>query len=231
MSIDTEFSNNATTYSSYNIIQNKVIQHLLDKIKTKPKKILDLGCGDGSLCKKIDWDYSSFTAIDFAKGMLELHPKSDKIECIYGDFNNQELFNNLYTSSFDFIFSASALQWSTNLDRVFKNIKAFNAPVALAIFSSNTFKSINETANIKSILNDAKDIQALQKKYFDAKFEVVKYRLEFDSTKDMFTYIKKSGVSGSRKILSYKQTKELIKNYPLSYLEFEVVFITSFSKS
>ena len=231
MNIDTEFSNHASSYGSYNIIQNKVIEHLLSKVITQPKNILDLGCGNGSLCNKIDWNYNHFTGVDFAKGMLELHPKSDKIECIYGDFNNQVLFDNLHMNSYDFIFSASALQWSTDLDSVFKNIKAFNAPIALAIFTSNTFKTLNSTAKIDSILRSSQEIEALQKKYFNANFEVVNYKLEFDSTVDMFRYIKKSGVSGSRKVLSYKQTKELMKNYPINYLEFEVVFITSFSKS
>lgn len=231
MNIDTEFSNHASSYGSYNIIQTKVIEHLMSKVTTKPQNILDLGCGNGSLCRKVDWNYNHFTGVDFAKGMLELHPKSDNIECIYGDFNKQILFDKLHMNKYDFIFSASALQWSTDLDSVFKNIKTFNAPIALAIFTSNTFKNLNSTAKIDSILRSSREIDALQKKYFNAEFEIVNYKLEFDSTKDMFTYIKKSGVSGSRKILSYKQTKELIKNYPLTYLEFEVVFITSFSKS
>ncbi len=231
MSIDTEFSNHALDYSSYNIIQNQVIEHLLSKVKTKPQRILDLGCGDGALCSKIDWTYEHFLGVDFAKGMLELHPKSQKIECIYGDFNNQELFSHLYTTQYDYVFSASALQWADDLQRVFQNISAFKTPVALAIFTSNTFKTLNKTAQIDSILQSSKEIDALQKKYFDAEFEVLNYKLKFDTTKDMFSYIKKSGVSGSRKILSFKQTKELMRKYPVDYLEFEVAFITSFSRS
>ena len=231
MNIDTEFSNQAIHYNTYNIIQNKVIQHLLKSVQTQPKNILDLGCGNGSLCQQIEWDYEHFTGVDFAKGMLELHPKSAKIECIYGDFNNQELFHNLYTNKYDFIFSASALQWAEDLERVFQNIQAFKAPIALAIFTSNTFKTLNSTAGINSLLKSSQEVKTLAQRYFDAKIEVLTYKLEFDSTQEMFTYIKKSGVSGSRKILSYKQTKALMKNYPTNYLEFEVIFITSFSKS
>jgi malonyl-CoA O-methyltransferase len=43
----------------------------------------------------------------------------------------------------------------------------------------------------------------------------------------MFKYIKQSGVSGSRKVLGYKQTKKLMREYPVNYLEFEVAFIVS----
>jgi len=225
MKISSEFSKHAQEYDTYNIIQNKVIDKLLLHVEPKPKHILDLGCGNGSLCKAIDWKYKHFTGVDFAPGMLELHPKSKKIECIYGDFNDETLFENLLTYKYDFIFSASALQWSNNLDLVFQNIQRFNAPISLAIFTSNTFKTLNETASISSLLRTADEVQKLQKKYFNVNFEVINYKLEFDSTRDMFRYIKKSGVSGSRKVLDYKQSKKLLREYPLSYLEFEVVFI------
>lgn len=225
MKISTEFSKHALDYASHNIIQNKVIDKLLLHVDSKPQNILDLGCGSGSLCKKIDWDYEHFTGVDFAEGMLELHPKSKKTECIYGNFNDDVLFENLLTYKYDFIFSASALQWSDDLEHVFSKIKEFNTPIALAIFTSNTFKSLNKTANINSILKTADEVNKLQKKYFNANFEVVNYKLEFQNTREMFKYIKKSGVSGSRKVLDYKQTTKLLREYPVNYLEFEVVFI------
>ena len=159
--------------------------------------------------------------------MLELHPKSKKIECIYGNFNDKTIFENLRTYKFDHIFSASALQWADNLEDIFKSIKSLDTPISLAIFTSNTFKTLNETAGLNSILRSAQEIKILQENYFDADFEVVNYKLEFDSVRDMFRYIKKSGVSGSRKVLNFKQTKQLMQEYPLDYLEFEVVFIIS----
>ena len=225
MKISSEFSKHAEDYNSYNIIQNKVIDKLLLHVEDEPRNILDLGCGNGSLCKAINWKYKHFTGVDFAPGMLELHPKSKKIECIYGDFNDKALFENLSTYKYDFIFSASALQWAEDLDLVFSNIKKLDTPIALAIFTSNTFKTLNKTADIKPLLRSADGVKRLQEKYFDAEFEVITYKLEFESTRDMFKYIKKSGVSGSRKVLDYKQSKKLLKEYPLDYLEFEVVFI------
>ena len=227
MKISFEFSKHAQEYDTYSVIQNRVIKKLLSHVVQEPKNILDLGCGNGSLCKAIDWEYEHFTGVDFAPGMLELHPKSRKIESIYGDFNDKTLFENLLTCKYDYILSASALQWSENLDMVFGNIKKFNVPISLAIFTSNTFKTLNETASINSLLRSADVINELQKKYFDAKFEIVNYKLEFESTRDMFRYIKKSGVSGARKVLNYKESKKLLNEYPLNYLEFEVAFIYS----
>ncbi|OHE06599.1 MAG: methyltransferase [Sulfurimonas sp. RIFOXYD12_FULL_33_39] len=225
MKISLEFSKYALEYNNYNVIQNRVIEHLLSKIKQKPKNILDLGCGSGGIAKAIDWDYETLSAVDFAHNMLELHPKSEKIKTIYADFNRADFFNSMLTCKYDFIFSASALQWADNLEDIFKGIKSLNAPVALAIFTSNTFKTMNKTASISSILKSADEINELQKKYFTAEFEVLNYKLEFESTRDMFRYIKRSGVSGARKILSYKESKKLLREYPLNYLEFEVVFV------
>jgi len=100
------------------------------------------------------------------------------------------------------------------LDDVFKNIVSLNAPVALAIFTANTFKTLNKTAGLKPLLRSRKEI-----------VEIVEYKLEFESVRDIFRYIKKSGVSGSRRLLSYKETKRLMQEYPFNYLEFEVAFI------
>lgn len=232
MRVSSEFSKYASHYKKHNIIQEQVAKKLVALAKSKPKYILDLGCGDGAVCRTISHKYKHLTAVDFAKGMLEIHPKAKNIECIYGNFNDPILFENLLAfGRYDYIFSASALQWSDDLESTFKNITLFNAPIALAIFTSNTFKTIYETAALEPILKSADEINELQKKYFNANFEVVQYRLEFESTREMFRYIKESGVSGSRRVLSFKQTKALMDNYPLNYLEFEVVFITSFSKS
>ncbi|MCD6172981.1 MAG: methyltransferase domain-containing protein [Sulfurimonas sp.] len=227
MKISSQFSKYASHYDSYNIIQESVVKKLLLDLKYKPKKILDLGCGSGSLCKAVDWEYESFTGVDFAPGMLELHPKAKNIECIYGDFNDKRLFENLQTYQYDYIFSASALQWAENLEDIFKSIKLLNTPFSFAIFTSGTFETLNKTASLEPLLKSSQTIKKIVNRYFDVKFEVVKYSLEFESTREMFRYIKKSGVSGSRNLLNYKQTKQLMKEYPLNYLEFEVAFITS----
>ena len=226
--VSSEFSKYAISYETNNTIQNKVVEKLLSYHRIQPKTILDLGCGSGAVCKAINWEYKEFVGVDFAKGMLEIHPKSENIELLNGDFNTQEIFDKLHRYHFDAIFSSSALQWAEDIERVLYEIVKFKVPIALAIFTSNTFQTLHKTANISSILEKKEKIQALQQKIFpNAKFEVVEYKLEFDSTREMFRYIKQSGVSGSRKLLSYKQTKKLMTSYPLNYLEFEVAFISS----
>jgi malonyl-CoA O-methyltransferase len=229
MKVQSEFSRYAEQYGNYSIIQEKVVRKLLDDLKEKPKNILDLGCGKGALFSAIDWKMEHFVGVDFAHRMLELHPKEgenvDQLECIYGDFNESALFEQLSLIDFDRIFSASALQWAEDLEMVFSRIASLKTPLSLAIFTGSTFKTLFETAGIAPLLRGSDEIASLAKRYFNADIEVVRYQLAFDSVREMFRYIKRSGVSGNRNLLGYKEMKKLMESYPLDYLEFEVVFI------
>jgi len=222
-----EFSRYASHYNNYNVIQNKVVKKLVADMKTKPKTILDLGCGSGAVYKEISWELKDFIGIDFARGMLEQHPQAENITCKHGDFNKEEFFKELKDENFDYIISASALQWSDNLDFVFKSLSSFQVPCSLAIFTSKTFETLYKTAELKPLLRCSDTIIENAKLYFDASYELVSYTLEFESKRDLFRYIKRSGVSGNRRVLDYKQTRALMQEYPHQSLEFEVLFIHS----
>jgi malonyl-CoA O-methyltransferase len=225
MTVKREFSKYAQHYGQYNIIQTKVVHKLLADVQHKPLFVLDLGCGSGSLYKAIDWPLKRFVGVDFSTEMLQQHPRGENVSCLLGDFNEPELFERLRQEKFDRIFSASALQWAVDLEHVFSSIKELETPVSLAVFTANTFQTLFKTAGLPPLLRSAEEVVALAKKSFDAECEVVNYTLSFDSVREMFRYIKRSGVSGARRALDYKQTKKLMESYPLDYLEFEVVFI------
>jgi len=224
MKIKKEFSRFAHEYGKYNIIQNRVAKKLVDEVKDTPKRILDLGCGSGNIADKIQWPYQKLVGIDFSQEMLDLHPKDEKIECRLGDFNEDKLFEELVKEEYDHVFSASSLQWADDLDTCLYQISQLNAPISLAIFTSNTFKTLLETAGIASPLRCVDEVTYLLNQYFHCRIEVIEYELTFESVDEIFTYIKKSGVSGGRNALSYKQMKSLMRNYPRKTLEFEVLF-------
>ena len=119
MNISNEFSRYAEHYGTYNVIQNKVVDRLLEGINDAPQQLLDIGCGRGAVAERVSWSYRRLIAVDFAPRMLELHPKGTGIECIYGDFDNPELYEYLRMYRFDRIVSASALQWSPDLAHTF----------------------------------------------------------------------------------------------------------------
>lgn len=227
MRIHQEFSRYASQYATHNLIQARVAQKLVNDTQDNPRRILDLGCGNGTLFSCIDWKLDSFIGVDFSESMLSHHPHSLNVELMLGDFNDPMLFKKLSTMSFDRIYSASALQWAENLETVFNSISALGSSVSLAIFTSGTFKTLYETAGLSAILKSSDEVIEMAERYFDAEFEIVRYVLEFDTVREMFRYIKRSGVSGGRRVLDVTQTKALMRNYPLNYLEFEVIFINS----
>lgn len=222
--IQKEFSRFAHEYGKYNLIQDKAANKLVAECKDEPKKILDLGCGSGAICNKITWDYEKFTGVDFSSEMLQLHPKNEKIECVEGNFNEDKLFEDLVKNSYDRVFSASSLQWAENLDETLYQISQLHSPISLAIFTSKTFNTLLETAGIDSPLRCSDEVTYLIQQYFNCDIEVIRYELSFNSIEEIFAYIKKSGVSGGRNVLGYKQMKELMRNYPNKTLEFEVLF-------
>ncbi|MGA9046698.1 methyltransferase domain-containing protein [Sulfuricurvum sp.] len=222
-----EFSRYAAEYGSRNVIQRLVADKLIASTEGQPKRILDLGCGNGTLYALIDWEVERFVGVDFSASMLEHHPSSPNVELILGDFNDPALFERLRNEHFDRIYSASALQWADDLEGVLQSLASLNTPMSLAIFTAGTFKTLHECAGVTPLLRSSDEVIAISEKYVDAQFEVLHTTLEFDSVREMFRYIKRSGVSGGRRVLDFTQTKRLMETYPLNYLEFEVVFITS----
>jgi len=226
MHVSKEFSKNASSYGEHNIIQKQVVSNLLKSLHVQSlDSVLDLGCGDGAVYNTIGKEVEHFYAVDFAEGMLEAHPKADNIISTLADFNDETLFLELQEKKIDRLISSSSLQWAQDLDKTFRYIKTLDTKVSLALFTCNTFKTMYEVASLPKLLRCADEITELSKRYFDASYELLTYKLHFNSNQEMFRYIKKSGVSGARKVLNYKETKALIQNYPYDYLEFEVLFI------
>ena len=233
LKIQKEFSKYAKSYDKYNVIQKKVAKELLSKVvQKKYANVVDLGAGSGTiyhyLSPKIS--YKNFFALDYSIEMLNIHPSDTKIIKKIYDFNTQSL-SCLDLECIDLLISSSSLQWCDNFNKTIYDIVHHSSDIALAIFTNNTFKTLHQIASIKSpIISQEQILDTLssQKKVFD--IEIKEYRLSFESKKDIFRYIKKSGVSGGDKLLSYKETKRLIEEYPYDFLEFEVVFATAIGK-
>lgn len=228
-----EFSRFAHEYDTYNVIQAEVAKSLVEQLPPSHyKTLIDIGCGSGEVYKNLEKNSVSFDqliALDSSPEMLEVHPSSKKIEKICADFNKLQTFENFSFAPETLLLSSSALQWSKDLDFTLSEISKKSPHAYFAIFTSNTFKTLHETANITSPIYSEAVLRETIEKYYRAAFELKKYKLHFESVREMFNYIKKSGVSGGEKQLSYKQTKQLMKRYPLDYLEFEVLFVKATS--
>ena len=231
MSVKKEFSKYANQYNNHNIIQQIVAKSIVREIKGSPKNILELGCGSGQIFKYISWDVDYYKAIDFSSSMCELHPKASNVKVECHDFDTELFHNSIKNEKFDLVISSSALQWSKNLAKIVKRLTSVSSEINVALFTSNTFKSIHQVTQTKSPILSLDEIKSAFNQYCNCEFEVFNYNLEFDTKKELFDYIKKSGVSGGNSKLSYRDSKLLLQKYDLNYLEFEVIFIKALSKS
>ena len=229
MSVKNQFSKYAKEYKNHNIIQQIVAKSLVRELKIQPKRILELGCGSRQIFNHIKWEIDFYKAIDFSASMCELHPKAKNIEVKCFDFDTQEFLDEIKDNSYDIVLSSSALQWSKDLSKIIKYLSFITKEINAVLFTSNTFKTIQEITNTKSPISDEVSIKGAFSKYFTCEFETIVYKLEFDNKKDLFDYIKKSGVSGKSE-LNFEKAKKLYKEYNLNYLEFEVIFVKTISK-
>ena len=230
MSVKNQFSKYAKDYKNHNIIQQIVAKSLVRELKTKPKRILELGCGSGQVYNHISWDLDFYKAIDFSASMCELHPRAKNVEIKCFDFDTQEFLNDIKNDTYDVVLSSSALQWSKDLLKIIKQLSLITKEINAVLFTSNTFKTIQDITKTKSPILDEQSIKEAFSKYFSCEFETIMYKLEFDNKKDLFDYIKKSGVSGANASLDFKHAKKLYKEYNINYLEFEVIFVKTISK-
>jgi malonyl-CoA O-methyltransferase len=229
-----EFSRFAESYKKYNIIQKKVAKELVSSLQNRSyNRVLDIGCGDGEIFKNLNKNHIQFnhlTAIDMAIGMLDIHPKESKISLIEGDFSIDETFHKLPFNRYDIAISSSALQWSPNLDTTLLNISKISNEISFAIFTSKTFSSLHKCADIKSPIYSEEYLKTKIERYFNAQYNSIDYKLYFETVYEMLRYIKISGVSGGESKLSYREIKQLIRDYPLNHLEFNVIFVRGNSK-
>ncbi len=222
-----EFSKNAGTYGKYNTIQKQVAKKLISLVKNKPKKIIDLGSGSGELYKLVDWELEKFLAVDISKNMCSLHPKEKNVKVLNIDYEKDKLYENiLKDEEFDIVFSSSSLQWSKNLEKMVKNFSDLSKNCAVSLFCNQTFKTIYDNSHLDSFLPDYKRVIEIFSQFYDINYKREFYKLYFDDNISKFRYIKKSGVSGGKRRLNYADTKKLIENYPIDYLEFEVLYLT-----
>jgi len=229
MKIVREFSRFAHEYNKYNVIQKNVAKRLCKLLDRKHyKKILDIGAGDGAVYENLleqNIKSSNFVALDFSTEMLNIHRCDKSIEKVCLDFNKKGFSSIFKPNEFDLIISSSSLQWSSNLSTVLNELSSLSDEFLFSFFTANTFKTLHGIININSPILKKEEVLDSLDRFFEYELDIVEYRLNFDSVHEMLRYIKKSGVSGGVKQLGYKQMKTLMLEYPLDYLEFEVIFV------
>ncbi|MDR1912008.1 MAG: methyltransferase [Helicobacteraceae bacterium] len=212
-------------YAARNHLQRAIAQELISAVKTSPKRIIDVGAGDGAIYRQISWEIDRFAALDAAPSMLSLHPSDARIHKTLIDFNDPFALSALAAlAPFDLIASSCALQWALDLDATLKAIAPFGSRVAFALFTDGALSLLRDLSGSKTPLLPISEAQEIISRYFKARFWSKNYRLEFASKREMFSYIQKSAISGGSARLSAVEARRLIANYPNAYLDYETLF-------
>ena len=95
----------------------------------------------------------------------------------------KSFINEIKSDSYDIVLSSSALQWSKDLSKIIKHLSYITNEINAVLFTSNTFKTIQDITKIKSPILDEFSIKKAFSKYFKCEFETIMYKLEFDDKK------------------------------------------------
>jgi trans-aconitate methyltransferase len=120
------------------------------------EKVIDLGCGDGSLTKKIVdlVPKGSVLGIDSSASMIKT---AKKLETPNLRFQQLDIYDLDFVSEFDVAFSNAALHWVKNHDRMLENVYRAIRPGGLVRFNfagdgncSNFYEIVREVINTPS---------------------------------------------------------------------------------
>lgn len=116
-----------------NLIENPIFKSLLPNLKDK--KVLDLGCGYGNLCKFCEEDGArKIVGIDISKNMIEMAKKTNSSSKIFYFNKPMEKLDEI-KGKFDFVLSSLAFHYVENFSKLINNIKNLLSPDGYLIFS------------------------------------------------------------------------------------------------
>ena len=135
------FEKAAATYDEAAVLQNEIGDRLierLDYVRLQPRRVLDLGAGTGIFTRALMKRYrrSDVVALDIARPMLERVQQRAgwfrKPGCVCGDSESLPFADD----SFDLIFSNLMLQWCTDLQATFADLRRVLSPGGLLMFTT-----------------------------------------------------------------------------------------------
>jgi malonyl-CoA O-methyltransferase len=228
-SILRRFNSHAAQYARLNTLQSDIAALLAQKVRSwRPKRILDLGAGSGAVFSAIDWEVERFVAVDFSPNMCALHPRKNGVEVLCANFDSPDDLSRLNAfAPFDLAMSSSSLQWARDLSVPLALAASFAYRAAFAIFTDGTLKTLHCVAGTRANLRSYDETAAMISRFFDVTFERREFRIRFANTRELFRYIKDSGIGGGFNTLGTSKARKLVREYPHAELEFETLFAVS----
>ncbi|WP_232461414.1 malonyl-ACP O-methyltransferase BioC [Cellvibrio sp. PSBB006] len=132
------FSRAARTYDAVAKLQRDVGQHLLQQLPKHlvPHRVIDLGCGTGFFSQQLRQQFppAELIGVDIAQGMLDFARETHGDLATWLCCDAEQL--SLADASVELIFSSLAIQWCTDTDRLFAEIRRVLTPGGVALLAT-----------------------------------------------------------------------------------------------
>lgn len=225
--VQQRFNRAAKTYAEHAIAYQEVAQRLLSKlefIKINPERVLDLGCGSGSLLLELSVLYpqAQIIGVDLSYEMLQEAKQKNLVQA-------DATFLPFPNDSVELVISNLMLPWCNDLVSVFQEVKRVLKPEGIFLFSTlgpDTLKELRAAwAKIDNephvhVFLDMHDIgdALLQSGLADPVMDVEHLTINYREFKTFIKDLKLTGSTNclqqrSQNLLSKNKLKQLEKNY------------------
>ena len=239
--IKQRFEKSIETYNKYANGQQAIANRLFEKWSNvgfdTHKKIYEIGCGTGLFTETYQHNLKpQYLLLNDLAELSQMKDINDaqNVEFISGD---AEYFKP--ERKFDYIVSASTIQWFENIPLFFKHINNFLEPKGMIVFSTFGSNNMKEVRNAFSSSLNYPTLQELKDALEDADFKVLDIDEEtitqnFKTPHDLLKSIKCTGVNGLKSANpiskeKINQLKELLPHedgmYQLTYNPIYIIAI------
>lgn len=205
-------------YEENALIQQKMAQKLVSFLDASYDTILEIGCGTGTLIKRIygSRTFKNYYAIDIIEENRDfLAGQFPKVQ--YSCFDMDNLKNFYPEQHFDLILSNAAIQWSINSELLIQtcmNRLSPNGTLALAFFGEKNFYEIKDIFGVGLTYLSQKKIDEICKNYEIVHSSQEIHELKFSDTISLLRHIKNTGVGGmSHTAIKKEQLKQYAEKY------------------
>lgn len=206
------FGKAVETYEHYAFAQRMIAERLTDKISDfqipANQRILEVGPGTGifTRCYSSVINPYSIDFVDLAlTPALNIAPEENYYQA------DAEAWMENCTETYECIFSASAVQWFTNLPAFIKNCHRSlkdNGTLALSSFLPGNLSELDSLRPSPIFYHDIPALESMLKPWFtDIRIESEVIKLSFPSHREMMLHLKHTGVGGSTPATGASQSK------------------------
>ena len=232
---------NADNYESEAIVQNKTRSKMLNGIrnihKKDYKKVMNIGVRNSKEISQI-CAFLGIRSIDILDICIPNDSKKHPNVNEYFNLNFDHDMDLINDNSYDMVISNMSLQWSSNFDKLIKNIsdKLFDTgTLAFSILLEDNFTEIHDILRINKMYSAEYIIQCLSNNGLE---NVVvnqhKETIKFDNFKSMVIHLKNTGVTtytGTKGFTNYNLVKTNLKSKKMFELTYHVgIFICTKAK-